>query len=48
MARKKGTPAGEQSRRDSRDSDLRYKNPLDARIQTRRVDQALRKLREGK
>lgn len=45
MARKKGTPAGEQSRKDSKDSDLRYNNPVDARIQIRRLDKALHKLR---
>jgi len=43
MARKKLPPAGETGRRES---DGRFNNPLDARIQKKRLDKALRKLRE--
>ena len=42
MARKKGTRIGELSRKSS---DGRYNNPQDARIQKKRLDKALSKLR---
>jgi len=42
MARKKGTRIGELFRKSS---DGRYNDPQDARIQKRRLDKTLRKLR---
>ena len=43
MARKKGTRIGEYSRRDS---DRRYKDPKDVRIQKKNLDKVLSKLRK--
>ena len=43
MARKKGTRIGERSREGL--TDQRYNNPQDARIQKRKLDEALRKLK---
>ena len=43
MARKKGTRIGEKSREGL--TDQRYTNPQDARIQKRKLDKALRKLK---
>lgn len=45
MARKKGTPIGEESRKIS---DGRYKDPKDSRIQEKRLKEALEKLRGQK
>lgn len=42
MARKKGTRIGELSRKSS---DGRYTDPQDARIQKKRLDKALKRLR---
>jgi len=45
MARKKGTPAGEQSRKEG-GADQRFRNSLDKRAQEKKLSKALQKLRK--